>query len=127
MERCYHAELLCDMYKNYINKLYLEFLTPILQDFNKVNKLFQLESGNQLILMDNRLVLFRSLVSRVVIPAYVAQSDDDLLSMTLDDTSIFLPIEAVDFGTVFNVSLQRFNLHIQTIQDVKKRCMGLII
>ena len=127
MERCYDAELLSDMYENCINKLYLEFLTPILQDFNRVNKLFQLESGNHLIVLDNLLVLFRSLVSRVVIPACVAQSHDDLLSMNLNDTSIFLPIDAVDFGTLLNISFQRLNLHSQTIQDVKKRCMGFII
>jgi len=37
-DRCYDAEILPDMYP--VNKLYLQFLTPVLQQFNKINKLF---------------------------------------------------------------------------------------
>jgi len=59
-DRCYDAEILSNMYADPVNKLYLQFLTPVLQKFNKINKLFQLGSGNHLKMMDNLLMFFCS-------------------------------------------------------------------
>lgn len=44
--RCYDAEILSEMYRDPVNKLYLVFLSPVLHEFSRVNKLFHLENGN---------------------------------------------------------------------------------
>ncbi|CAM4341080.1 unnamed protein product [Caretta caretta] len=55
---CYEAEVLYNMYCDPVNKLYLQFLTPILQEFSGINKLFQLESGGNAFKMLDTLLSF---------------------------------------------------------------------
>lgn len=54
VKRCktkHDAEVLYQMYCDPVNKLYLEFLMPILYEFSRVNKFFQLENGNAYLLL----------------------------------------------------------------------------
>ena len=50
-DRNYSAELLHQMYNDPVNKLYLAFLQPIVTEINRVNKLFQLEKANAVLLL----------------------------------------------------------------------------
>lgn len=57
--RCYDGEILSEIYRDPVNKLYLVFLNPLLQEFSRVNKLFQLETGDQQKLVDCLQDIFR--------------------------------------------------------------------
>jgi len=41
--RSFNAKILFQMYSDSVNKLYLLFLQPIVQEANRVNKMFELE------------------------------------------------------------------------------------
>jgi len=69
-EKCYAAELLCNMYSDPMNKLYLEFLLPILNDCQKVNKSFESNNADQSKLLDDLVLLVSSLGLRVVYPEF---------------------------------------------------------
>ena len=66
-------------------------------------------------------------MSRFVIPAYIPRSDEDIVSLDLNDASVFLPFAAIDFGAVFNSSIQNMMLDGTVIQEVKHRCMGFLV
>lgn len=53
------------MYSDPINKMYLEFLHPIVTE---VNKVFESDQCNVTKLLDDLLVLYRSLLQKVMIP-----------------------------------------------------------
>jgi len=65
-ERNYTAELLFQMYSAPENKLYLVFLHPILQDVNRVNKLFELDSASPVKLLTELITLYRSVLRRIM-------------------------------------------------------------
>jgi len=66
-------------------------------------------------------------VSRFDIPSYIPRSDEDIVSLDLNDASIFLPLAAIDFGAVFNASIQNMMLDGTVIQEVKHHCMGFLV
>jgi len=72
-------------------------------------------------------MFFRSLVSRFVIPSYIPRSDENIVSLDLNDASVFLPLAAIDFGVVFNSLIQNnMMLDGTVIQEVKHTCMGIL-
>ena len=66
-------------------------------------------------------------MSRFDIPSYIPRSDEDIVSLDLNDASIFLPLAAIDFGAVFNASIQNMMLDGTVIQEVKHHCMGFLV
>lgn len=79
--RCYDAEIQHQMYSEPVNKLYLLFLMPFLQEFNRINKLFQQDRGNPFKMLECLLLFFRSLISRVMRPGIIPASDEQLLAI----------------------------------------------
>ena len=65
-ERCYNAELLYQMYNDPVNKLYLQFLHPVLAEFNKINKVCQSESASCLKLFNDLDFFANNLLRRTV-------------------------------------------------------------
>lgn len=123
---CYDAEILSEMYKDPVNKLYLVFLNPVLQEFSRVNKLFQLESGNQMQLLDCLQNFFRSLISRVLIPSHIPAAGERLLEVNLEDNATHLPLSTVDFGVLFNMEVAASKPSAEQERDVKLRCRDFI-
>ena len=67
-------------------------------------------------------------MSRFDIPSYIPRSDENIVSLDLNDVSVFLPLAAIDFGAVFNLSIQtNMMLDGTVIQEVKHRCMGFFV
>ncbi|XP_075550145.1 SCAN domain-containing protein 3-like [Dermacentor variabilis] len=124
--RCYDAENLSEMYRDPVNKLYLVFLNPLLQEFSRINKLFQLETGNPLKLVDCLQNLFRSLICRVLNPLYIPAAGERLLEVNLEDSATHLPLSAVDFGVLFNIEVAASKLNAEQEKDVKLRCRDFI-
>ncbi|CAL8346726.1 unnamed protein product [Gadus morhua 'NCC'] len=86
------------MYCDPINKLYLQFLMPILQEFSRVKKRFQLEIGYAFKMLDCLKTCFRSLVPNILTPNAIPPSDLRLIDVNLDDTRNHMPLSVVTFG-----------------------------
>ena len=67
-DRCYNAKLLHEMYSSPMNKLLMLFLLPILQQINRVNKLFQLDRASPVKLLQELMSLYESIMTRVIRP-----------------------------------------------------------
>lgn len=67
-EKCYTAEMLFTMYSDPINKLYMLFLRPLLQEVQRTMKAFQGENTDPTKLLADILNLITSTSKRVVIP-----------------------------------------------------------
>lgn len=64
-DRSYSAEIVFQMYSDPVNKLYLMFLQPIVQEANRVNKMFQMENTNPCRLFHELITFYLSLLRRV--------------------------------------------------------------
>ncbi|XP_058645892.1 uncharacterized protein LOC131548545 [Onychostoma macrolepis] len=126
-KRCYDAEVLYQMYCDPLNKLYLEFLMPILHEFSRVNKLFQLENGNAFKMLDCLQSFFRTLISRVITPSAIPPSDSKLLDVNLNDTANHLPVCAVNFGVQFSIALGEAKLDSTIETNMKNRCRDFLL
>ncbi|ROJ25250.1 hypothetical protein DPX16_20063 [Anabarilius grahami] len=126
-KRCYDAEVLYQMYCDPLNKLYLEFLMPILHEFSRVNKLFQLKNGNAFKMLDCLQSYFRTLISRVITPSAIPPSDSKLLDVNLNDTANHLPVYAVNFGVQFTIVLGEAKLDNTVKTNMKNRCCDFLL
>ncbi|KAJ4441525.1 hypothetical protein ANN_11381 [Periplaneta americana] len=65
--KCYTVELLFSMYCDVINKLYLVFLKPYLEESQKVNKSFQSSTADPSKLLKNLILLIVGITRRIVV------------------------------------------------------------
>ena len=101
-----------------MNYLYFTFITPIVQEFEKINSLFQQTNGEPYELSKELLLHHESLHRRLY-----------------DHNGSCKSLECVDFGTKFN---QEVSIHLEKfingpihqekrkIEDVKLRCQALM-
>ena len=128
-ERCHQAGLLYEEYRKYTTRLYLVFLRPILQDLNRVNKLFQLDRASPVKLLEDLVALFKCLRKKVMQPAtfptWKAVTEYDL-----DEPRNLLPTSAVCLGVEFNLEADKLlpgRENAAVLHDVKERCKEFVI
>ncbi|XP_064082888.1 uncharacterized protein LOC135198847 [Macrobrachium nipponense] len=113
------------MYSDHKNELYLTFLRPILNDFERINLLFQREEADHCSLLRELECFTLVMLRRVLLSNYVK------LEVDLNMSSIFLPLKNVDFGYEFTSlvsSKKQANLiSEQELQDVKSRCHKFLL
>lgn len=120
-DKCYTAVLLHQMYSDPAVKLYLQFLKPVLGDFNRLNKLFQGEAVSCLKLFSDLELFYRTLVQRTVNPS-VVKHVKNLQELDLKHDSVFLsPMEA-DLGAFFSMQLQQATLDQAAKNLIRERC-----
>ncbi|XP_066950810.1 zinc finger protein 862-like [Macrobrachium rosenbergii] len=112
-EKCYTAEMLHQMYADPVNKLYLEFLKPILGEFNRVNKLFQGENVSCL-------KLFRTIKPAVI------QRTENLTELNFQDETILLPSMETDLGALFFIQLDKSPINSNAKIEVRRRCTAFL-
>ncbi|KAG0415102.1 hypothetical protein HPB47_007741 [Ixodes persulcatus] len=71
-ERCYTANVLSDMFNDDPNLLLLKFLSPIIDEFDRMNKVFQTENPDPSKLYSDLLSFVKYLMSRVVLPNHAS-------------------------------------------------------
>ncbi|KAH8029603.1 hypothetical protein HPB51_001885 [Rhipicephalus microplus] len=103
--RCYDAEILSEMHRDPVNKLCLVFLNLVPQEFSRVNLAIPLENRNQMQLPYCLENLYRSLISRVLIPSHIPAAGEKLLEVNLEDNATHLPLADVDFKVLFNMEV----------------------
>ncbi|XP_068225554.1 uncharacterized protein [Palaemon carinicauda] len=121
----YVSRELYSMYSDHKNELYLTFLRPILNDFERINLLFQREEADHCSLLRELECFTLVMLRRVLLSNYVK------LEVDLNMSSIFLPLKNVDFGYEFTSlvsSKKQANLiSEQELHDVKSRCHKFLL
>ena len=112
-DRNYHARVLNEMLADSRNFLYLTFVLPIIQDFEKVNSAFQATNADPAKVFEDLRQLHKSLLIRI----YVGGSSE----------SDLLPLEKIDFGVKFEQEVKKAQLSQEDIHDMKIRCGGFLI
>ena len=126
-ERNYTAEMLFQMYSAAENKLYLVFLHPLLQEVNRVNKLFELDRASPVKLIGELMTLYCSILLRVMRPVTFT-SWTSILDYDIDNTDDHLPLAAVDFGVAFQLALSDAKLdRTPAADDIKLRCRDYML
>lgn len=121
----YISRELHSMYCDDANELYLTFLRPVLADFERLNLLFQKEEADHCSLIEELEKFTLLMLKRVLHPNSVK------LEVDFNFTSIFLPLEQVDFGYEFSVLLAKKKASNSVSEDVllniKSRCHKFLI
>lgn len=112
-DKNYHARILKEMLADRRNFLYLTFVLPIIQDFEKVNAAFQATNANPVKVFEDLRQLHRSLLVRV----YAGGSSE----------SNVLPLEKTDFGVKFEQELKKAQLCREDVHIMKTRCQDFLI
>ena len=121
----YSSRELHNMFSDHLNQLYFVFLRPILNDFERLNLLFQKEEADHCSLLSELEAFTLTILRRVLHPGCVKLEAD----MTL--TSSFLPFNRVDFGHEFSSLLankRKDNLiSDEDVNDIQSRCHAFLI
>ncbi|QQP52716.1 Uncharacterized protein FKW44_004950, partial [Caligus rogercresseyi] len=125
-QRSYDAEILFQMYSDPANKLYIQFLMPFLQEFNRINKLFQQDSGNPFKMRECLLEFFHSLLARVVRPERIPTFDSDLLSVSIIPDPL-LPVGAVNYGITVMMALEEARMDSKVEMSFKGRYRDFVV
>ncbi|KAK3896263.1 hypothetical protein Pcinc_000007 [Petrolisthes cinctipes] len=108
-DKNYHARVLCEMLADCRNFLYLTFVLPIIQDFEKVNAAFQASNTNPIKVFEDLQQLHKSLLVRL----YEGGSTN----------SGILPLDQIDLGVKFDRELMKMKTRLseEDVYNLKKR------
>ena len=114
----YLAKELYNMYSDPINELYLVFAMPILSAFERINLLFQSDRADHGKLLRELENFTLTMLRRILHPQFVN------FEVNLEFTSIYLPIEKVDFGYNFANKLATIRIQISSasVKNIHERC-----
>lgn len=73
------------------------------------------------------LLLFHSLISRVVRPGVIPTSDEQLLEINFTDQSVLLPLGAVNYGVTFMMSLEEARMESKAGTNMNSRCRDFLV
>lgn len=134
-EKCHTAKLLCDLFNDDSNLLYLIFLKPVLEQINSVNLLFQSQTAEVIELFGELRVLLISIARRIFKPTYLYMSDCTVLSMeeletiqkALNDKNAWLPVHLVDLGKSFKEKVHNCDLSSEKLTLVRTHCASFLL
>lgn len=114
----WRSKLYCfQMYNLNENRLYLIFLRPILNELNRVNKIFQHYKASPAQLLNELMSLYTSIMDQVMRPS-CPKSFEELLNYDINDVSNHFPISVVPFEIEFNCLISDLRLDwAQTVED----------
>lgn len=122
-EKCYTAEILFEMYSDEIFLAFLSFLQPILTEVQKTNKLFESKSIDKVKLLDDLVMLFKSIGKKLVLPTCKA----DLFTCTIEDYLDSKPYLGYLFETKIN-DLRTKHLLSQSEENMlRNRCRNFLL
>lgn len=67
-EKCYTAEMLFSMFSDDRNLAYIKFMLPVVKDIQRVNKAFESNEADPTKLLNDLVMLVKSLVKKIVLP-----------------------------------------------------------
>lgn len=102
------------------------FPQPIVQEANRVNKMFQMENTNPCRLFHELITFYLSLLRRVTKISTVVVDSSRWTEIIAFETNQ-LPLSAVDCGIRFQMELENANLHAPAAENVKQRCKEYLL
>ncbi|XP_068205152.1 uncharacterized protein [Palaemon carinicauda] len=118
-EKCYTAESLFDMYSDPVNKLYLLFMRPILQETQRTMKTFQGENTDPMKLLLDLSNLIISLSKKVTIPTARVNP------LTTDISSYIDP--GAYMGYEFEKVCRESQIAIEVQGNIRQRCISFVV
>lgn len=113
------------MYSDHANELYMIFLRLVLNDFEKMNLLFQMEEADHCKLLNELESFALVMLRRILCP------DSVQLGTDMSFTSIYLPLDKVDSGHEFSSLLAKKRKdRLITEEDwhnIQSRCQKFLI
>jgi hypothetical protein len=123
-DKCFSAEQIIHIMERPAFKVYLVFLKYNLEKICQVNTMFQSENVNQFLLFQDLLLLFKSILKVIVVPAQLQKiSQHNLISFEFD--KYLMHDDAIYFGYSFDVVSQ--DLNPDDKKDVRKRCKQFLV
>ncbi|XP_042894354.1 uncharacterized protein LOC122268140 [Penaeus japonicus] len=121
-EKCYTAEMLYSMYSDQQNLAYIKFLVPILKDVRRVNKAFESNDADPTKLLDDLVLLIKSLLRKVILPT----SKVDILEGNIESFISPKPYLGYDFEQhMENMHKEGFAPNQEL--TVRDRCIKFIV
>lgn len=119
-ERCYSAKVLSEMYRDEQNLLLAKFVSPIVNEFDRINKIFQCENPDVVKLHGDLSSFVKSLMSRVIMPAFASPD-------CINWEEHVLHVRACSMGSVFLDALERSSLSESDKITLLEKCRKFLI
>ncbi|XP_030760425.1 uncharacterized protein LOC115885480 isoform X3 [Sitophilus oryzae] len=122
-DKCYTSEVLFAMYSDIRNELYLLFLQPVLEEAQKVNKVFQMNENDPAKLLKSLTMLIQGLVMRIVISGCKENF------LTINVRNYLHPKPNLGFAFEEKMKEVRKNnqLNVDEEKIIRSRCIDFII
>ncbi|XP_061464100.1 coenzyme Q-binding protein COQ10 homolog B, mitochondrial isoform X1 [Rhineura floridana] len=124
-EKDYSADLLYQMYSEPVNRLYLVFLQPLVQEANRISKLFLLETVNPVKLITELVMLYKTLLQKIVKPS-AFPTWSSIMNYDMRSKRNYLPPSEVNLGQVFLSELAEAKLPSQIGDAIQLKCRDCI-
>ncbi|XP_062972283.1 uncharacterized protein LOC134392146 [Elgaria multicarinata webbii] len=125
-EKDYSAELLYQMYSEPVNRLYLVFLQPLVQEANRISKLFLLETVNPVKVITELVMFYQILLQRIVKPS-AFPTWSSIMNYDLRSKRNYLPLSEVNLGQVFLSELVDAKLPSQIVEVIQMKCRDCVL
>ncbi|XP_072140169.1 zinc finger protein 862-like [Dermacentor andersoni] len=129
-DRSYNVRILREMYRDRKKYVYLVFLASVLRNVRRVNKMFQTNTTDPLVVFQELENLYLEILRRILNPSVLRHNTTaSLLSLDLAKMkSIFLQPEVVDLGDVFREEISLVPIEDQRAspQECPEKCPGAI-
>lgn len=124
-EKCYTARLLDQMLSDNVNFLYLTFLRPILYEVNRLNKIFQTDSIDLGLAVEDLSALILLIARKIVKPSFLNYKIQDLLKEH-DNELAYLQLEEVNFGIEYYQALEKSGISKEQKIDLETRAFSFL-
>lgn len=111
--------MLHSMYKDECNYLYLIFLKPILQEVQNVNKKFESKSQDPTKLLNDLILLIKSLCCKIVLPGFRLDFENSKVENHLDPNPYL--------GYEFETKLSSSSIPTHEIKQLRDRCVSFLL
>lgn len=109
------------------NRLFLVFISPIVNEMNSLNLEFQsdnMDAGSMHEKMFSTLLLFSS---KIVKPSVLNNNQNiekklDSLSIAIESSNSFLPLDVIDFGSDFETEISTVDMNEEEVRILKENC-----
>lgn len=129
-EKCHTAKLLHESYRKRENKLYLQFLVPILKQVYYLNIYFQNNDIDQYKGYNDVISLIWCLAGQILKPCLLeqlrSQNDINLLSNSLKYDNNYLKLVDCDLGYYFDIELKNSDLPAEEVKSIQQKCVEFI-
>lgn len=121
-EHCYTAEVLANMYNDSSLQAYLLFLNPVLEEVNRVNKIFESRDIDLSSVFDELIFLLKSLTYKIC----REHPNFNVFSSNINENLLPHPYLGYKFEDYVEDSIKNLKLSIETEKNLRHRCIEFL-